>query len=58
MVLVGSYGSFNMACNSQEVTLRVMQEDFFISDYPNFMVIELGEAFDLCHAGNNHHCLY
>ena len=58
MVLVGSYGSFNMACNSQEVPLRVTQEDFFISDYPNFMVIELGEAFDLCHAGNNHHCLY
>ena len=41
-------GSFNMACNSQRgVPLRVMQEDFSISDYPNFMVIELGETYDL-----------
>ena len=48
MVLVGSYGSFNMGCNSQRVPLRVMQEDFSISDYPNFMVIELGETYDLC----------
>lgn len=48
MVLVGSFGSFNMACNSQRVPLRVMQEDFSISDYPNFMVIELGETYDLC----------
>lgn len=48
MVLVGSYGSFNMGCNSQRVPLRVRQEDFSISDYPNFMVIELGETYDLC----------
>ena len=41
---------------SRGLPLGVMQEDFSISDYPNFMVIELGETYDLCRY--NQHCLY